>query len=213
MNLMRAAGILLHPTSLPGEYGIGDIGPEALKFVDLMRQARQTYWQMLPLGPTGYGDSPYASFSAFAGNILLISPAKLADDRLISVDEINEGPEFDAGRVDHGAVQTWKGQILAKAFSNFRTSADEKLAKQFRLFCDEESHWLDDYALFRALKQTQNNRPWYEWPEKFKRRDERTIAIAREQLAEKISEEKFYQFLFFRQWVVLKHMRTKPESS
>jgi len=201
MRFPRTAGVLLHPTSLPGDFGIGDLGPEAYKFVDFLADAGQTYWQILPLGPTGYGDSPYSSFSAFAGNTLLISPEKLIDDELATTQNINDRPKFPANHVDYGAVYEWKSKLLANAFEKL-SSTD--LRSEFDRFCDQERSWLDDHALYRALKKTQNNRPWYGWPEKFKLRDERIISIAREQLRDLIDEQKLYQFLFFRQWFALR---------
>ena len=203
MRFERAAGILLHPTSLPGKFGIGDFGPAAYRFVDQLAEAGQRYWQILPLGPTGYGDSPYASLSAFAGNTLLISPEKLVDDGLAEK-EILDRSVSSSGRVDYGRVAEWKSELLAGAYKKFVETHHSDLAREFETFCNEEKDWLDDYALFRALRQTQNQKPWYEWPLKFKLRDERTISIAREQLASVIDEQRFYQFLFFRQWRELK---------
>ncbi|MGH7783326.1 MAG: 4-alpha-glucanotransferase, partial [Candidatus Binatia bacterium] len=115
MKFPRASGILLHPTSLPGDYGIGDLGPGAYAFIDVLAAAGQSYWQVLPLGPTGYGDSPYQSFSAFAGNPLLISPAALMEDGLLTKEMLDQKPEFPAHKVDFGAVYDWKGQLLPMA--------------------------------------------------------------------------------------------------
>lgn len=204
MRFPRSAGILLHPTSLPGDFGIGDLGPEAYRFVDILADAGQSYWQMLPLGPTGYGDSPYSSFSAFAGNTLLISPEKLVADELITKEDVNKRPAFPADRVDYGAVYNWKTKLLASAFRAFSVAANSAIRSELEDFSENERAWLDDYALYRALKVTQKNKPWYEWPNKFKLRDERTLSTAREQLSDLIEEQKFYQFLFFRQWFALK---------
>jgi 4-alpha-glucanotransferase len=204
MKFPRASGILLHPTSLPGPFGIGDFGPKAFKFVDFLAEAGQTYWQMLPLGPTGYGDSPYQSFSAFAGNTLMISPEKLIEDELLSADTLASKPDFPADKVDFGAVYKWKTEILLKAYESFHHAAISKLRGEFEVFSRESRYWLDDYSLYRAIKVTQGHRPWYEWPDKFKLRDERTLQIANEQLSKEVNAEKFYQFLFFRQWNVLK---------
>jgi 4-alpha-glucanotransferase len=204
MNFPRGSGILLHPTSLAGDFGIGDLGPEAFAFVDLLAHAGQRYWQVLPLGPTGYGDSPYQSFSAFAGSTLLISPARLVDDGLIDSEFLSGKPDFPADRVDYGDVLEWKSGMLAYAYEHFRRNADHDLTTEFEAFAGENAYWLDDYALYRALKTSQDQRPWYEWPDKFKFRDERTIKIARQQLSSDIDAEKFAQFLFFRQWFALK---------
>jgi len=203
MNFPRASGLLLHPTSLPGEFGIGDLGPEAHAFVDLLKRAGQTYWQILPLGPTGYGDSPYQSFSAFAGSTLLISPEALLADGLIDEGDLASRPDFPADRADYGAVYRWKGDLLRVAHERFREN-ESGLTAEFDAFCSEHRSWLDDYALYRALKISQDQRPWYEWPDKFKLRDERMLRIASEQLAPDINAEKFFQFLFFRQWSALK---------
>src|SRR6478735_7348526 len=127
MENRRASGILLHPTSLPGEFGIGDLGKHAFEFVDCLAEAKQRYWQVLPLGPTGYGDSPYQSFSAFAGNTLLISPEKLVDDGLLSDQEIFARPAFADGKVDFGGVYDWKNEILLKAFERFQQTRSGEL--------------------------------------------------------------------------------------
>jgi 4-alpha-glucanotransferase len=203
MNFPRASGVLLHPTSLPGPFGIGDFGPEAYKFVDQLEQAGQTYWQLLPLGPTGYGDSPYQCFSAFAGNPLLISPEKLFEDGLIGKTDLADKPNFPIGKVDFGSVTNWKIQLAQKAFQGFLKTSGE-ICEHYEVFCDEQRDWLDDYAMFRAIKVSQAGRPWYEWPDRFKFRDEKTIRIAAEQLAEPIRAEKVLQFLFFKQWKELR---------
>jgi len=203
MKFPRASGILLHPTSLPGEFGIGDFGPNAFEFVDQLARAGQTYWQILPLGPTGYGDSPYQCFSAFAGNTLLISPEKLIEDGLISKDDLSHKPNFLAEKVEFGKVRTWKTELLGKAYESLRRT-NSGLRGEFETFCRRHQDWLDDYALYRALKNSQSQRPWYEWPDKLKLHDERTIHIATGQLSADMDAEKFSQFLFFRQWLDLK---------
>src|SRR5436305_5113538 len=204
MKFPRASGILLHPTSLSGGFGIGDFGPNAYEFVDQLSAAGQAYWQILPLGPTGYGDSPYQCFSAFAGNALLVSPEKLTDDGLISKDDLSNKPDFPTKKVEFGKVNRWKTELLGKAYQVFRRSSLADLSEKFDNFCHENEDWLDDYALYRALKNSQSQRPWYEWPNKLKLRDERTIQIAADQLSSEIEAEKFSQFLFFRQWIALK---------
>jgi 4-alpha-glucanotransferase len=195
---------LLHPTSLPGEFGIGDLGQEAVKFVDLLVRAGQSCWQILPLGPTGYGDSPYQSFSAFAGNTLLVSPELLIEDGLIDEAGLGAKPIFPAGKVDFGAVTTWKNKLLSEAHDGFQHVTSVDLRGKFESFCQENEDWLNDYALYQAIKLTQSQKPWYEWPDKFKLRDEKTIRVAREQLFDRLCAEKFYQFLFFRQWNTVK---------
>lgn len=204
MKFPRASGVLLHPTSLPGEFGIGDFGHQAFKFVDVLAEAGQRYWQVLPLGPTGYGDSPYQCLSAFAGNTLLISPEKLLEDDLITNIDTKGIPDLDLNKIDFRKVYGWKSALLDTAFKDFQTSAHTETRGKFESFCRENTQWLDDYALYRAVKISQCQKPWYEWPDKLKLRDKRTIDIAKEQLTPEIQREKFYQFLFFHQWLALK---------
>jgi 4-alpha-glucanotransferase len=204
MTFPRASGILLHPTSLPGRYGIGDLDDEAYEFVDFLEGADQSYWQILPIGPTGYGDSPYQCFSAFAGNTLLVSPAKLVEDGLISDVDCEGSPDRSPHKVDFGGVYNWKNKILAKAYDGFHRVTSVNLRDKFETFCREHHYWLDDYALFRALKAHHGQKPWYEWPEEFRKRDKATLQTTAEKLFEQIQAEKFYQFLFFRQWDLLK---------
>jgi 4-alpha-glucanotransferase len=170
MNFPRAAGILLHPTSLPSRFGIGDLGAEAFQFVDFLVKSKQTYWQVLPLGQTGYGDSPYQCFSAFAGNIYLISPAELMKDGFLSEDDLAGAPEFAEGKVDFGKMIDFKLPLLKKAFENFRRSDNGEITDSFRLFCQFNAFWLEDYALFRAVKLAQDQKSWQEWDEGLKLR-------------------------------------------
>ncbi len=172
MTFPRASGILLHPTSLPGAFGIGDFGDEAYKFADFLAEAGQTYWQILPLGQTGYGDSPYQCYSAFAGNTNLISPQKLVRAGLLGEDETNQKPNFPEDRVDFGSVINWKNRILPKAYENFRKASDFNLREELQSFKKEFSWWLDDYALFQAIRKNRNEKPWYEWEASLKLRDE-----------------------------------------
>lgn len=204
MTFPRASGILLHPTSLPGDFGIGDLGDEAFSFIDLLVSARQTYWQILPLGPTGFGDSPYQCFSAFAGNTLLISPEKLVEDGLISDADLEDRPDFIAHKVDFGSVYDWKNQLLPKAYEGFHHVTSVDLRGKFETFCQENEFWLEDYALFRSIKATQDQKPWYEWPDELKLREPSELRAVHEKLYDKIQAEKFYQFLFFRQWFMVK---------
>jgi 4-alpha-glucanotransferase len=204
MTFPRRSGILLHPTSLPGEFGIGDLGQEAFRFVDFLAGSSQSYWQILPLGPTGYGDSPYQCFSAFAGNTLLISPERLVEDGLIAESDITVKPYFPAHKVDYGAVYDWKTQLLRRAYEGFHHVTSVDLRGKFETFCQENEFWLDDYALYRAVKASQDQKPWYKWPDELKLRKEKALRIAAEQLYEEIQAEKFYQFLFFRQWFGVK---------
>lgn len=200
MYFPRASGILLHPTSLPGEFGIGDLGPAAYSFVDFLAEAKQRYWQILPLGPTGYGDSPYGSFSAFAGNTLLISPQKLAEDGLLDAATLSAKPEFSSTNVDFGGVYEWKGKIIPLAAKAFDIEANEAYAKFYR----ENSWWLDDYAAYRAIKADQGQKPWYEWPDGLKLRKVEALDEAATNLADQIAVEKIAQFFFHSQWSELK---------
>lgn len=204
MRLPRASGILLHPTSLPSPFGIGDFGGRAYEFVDFLAGTGQKQWQMLPLGQTGYGDSPYSSFSAFAGNIYLISPEKLVENGFLAAEDIQNPPEFPADRVDYGAAIGYKLGILRKAFENFKTTNDETIAAEFHKFCDEHGFWLEDYTLFRALKLALDHRPWWEWDAPLKNREEEAMAAARADHDDEIFAQKFYQFEFFRQWDAVK---------
>jgi 4-alpha-glucanotransferase len=204
MNFPRASGILLHPTSLPGPYGVGDMGPEAYKFVDFLVAAGQTIWQVLPLGPTGYGDSPYACYSAFAGNTLLISPEQLVADGLLAASDLADLPVFSPESVDFTAIHDFKDALLRRAFARFKQADDAKLQPAFVEFCERETAWLDDYALFRALKDAQGGVAWNDWEPALVRRDPASLAGARRELSTEIEAQKFYQFLFFRQWFALK---------
>ena len=200
MQFPRASGILLHPTSLPGEYGIGDLGTKAFEFVDFLVRSKQTYWQLLPIGPTGWGDSPYASYSAFAGNTLLISPEKLIEAGVISEAPKNVG---SADRVDYGAVYESKKAMLRSAFDKFQ-DADAGVRCEFDAFVAENAGWLEDYSLYRALKLSNDHKPWFEWEDGLKLRDEKVLNEAQQRLQDEILAEKFYQFLFFRQWSALR---------
>ena len=204
MHFPRRAGILLHPTSLPGDYGIGDLGQEAYSFVDFLADAAQSYWQILPLGPTGYGDSPYNCFSAFAGNTLLISPEKLVDEGLLTAAQIADRPAFPPGRVDYGGVYDWKNRILRLAFESFSDFTDNDLHQRFETFQSENGWWLDDYARYRSIKAAHGHAAWYDWPSPLKLRDIDALAEADQDLQEQILEQKFLQFLFFRQWSGIK---------
>jgi 4-alpha-glucanotransferase len=205
MNFPRASGILLHPTSLPGRFGIGDFGDEAYRFVDFLERAGQTYWQILPLGPTGWGDSPYQCFSAFAGNTNLISPEKLVADKFLVEDELKNVPKFSARRVDFGKVVEYKNSLLQKAFEKFRQTDDQTVAEAFHEFCRENNFWLEDYALFRAVRLANNQDSWQKWDDSLKLREPEALENARKKFDDEIFAQKFYQFAFFKQWFDLKH--------
>jgi len=194
----------MHPTSLPGRFGIGDLGDEAYAFIDYLAASGQSLWQVLPLGPTGYGDSPYQCFSAFAGNPLLISPTRLAQDRLLSNGDLLNVPRFRSSHVDFGRVIDYKKTLLEKAFDTFRKSPEEGLRASFINFCEANDWWLEDYALFRALKDAHGGVAWTDWEPRFATREPNALASAREMPGDRIFAEKFFQFLFFRQWSALK---------
>jgi len=203
MNLPRASGILLHPTSLPGPFGIGDLGPAAYAFADFLETAGQSLWQVLPLGPTGAGSSPYACYSAFAGNTLLISPEQLVADGLIARENIG-APQCESERVDFDAVTKYKTSILRQAFGKFKGDADSKLKTAFSDFCRHAAYWLDDYALFCALKDAHDGAVWNKWEPALVRREPAALETARKELGAEIEAQKFYQFVFYRQWFALK---------
>src|SRR6185436_7704739 len=163
MTFPRASGILLHPTSLPGPFGVGDLGDEAYRFVDFLQSSGQTLWQILPLGPTGYGNSPYASYSAFAGNTLLISPERLARADLLTEGDFRSVPDFPEDQVDFDQVVAFKKSVLQKAYQRFQQLQTPQLTNAFKSFCARENYWLEDYALFLALKDGHGGRPWTEW--------------------------------------------------
>lgn len=202
MNFERASGILLHPTSLPGPYGIGDLGPEAIKFLDFLQEAGQRLWQILPLGPTSYGDSPYQSPSTFAGNPLWLSPDLLHADGLLADADLAAYPSFPADRVDFGPVIAAKAALLKAACERFRAKleADSELAAAFSAFCRNNSAWLDDYALFAALKDEHNGTPWTTWEPELANRDPAALDLARARLSVPVQDVQIQQFLFDRQW-------------
>jgi len=195
---LRQSGILLHFTSLPSRYGIGDMGPAAFDWIDRLRDAGQAWWQVLPLGATGYGDSPYQPLSSFAGNWLLISPDALVDDGLLSVRDC-EGRSFPADVVEFNTVATFKRRLIGTAWNNFRRGARSDLRDAYEKFRIAEARWLDDYALFRAAKTRYNGAYFVEWPSDLVYREPSALARARRELNDEIAQIKFAQFLFFRQ--------------
>jgi len=204
MPFPRSSGILLHPTSFPSRFGIGDLGTEAYKFIDFLVNSAQQYWQVLPLGPTGYGNSPYASYSAMAGNPLLISPEKLASAGFLEEQDFANLPAFPTDKVDFEQVVPIKMALLKKACDNFKTQASSEQQQDFAAFCDSKAYWLEDYALFMALKDSFESRSWYSWDEEFAKRDPDAIEQASRRLVGEIIFYKFVQYEFFRQWTELK---------
>jgi 4-alpha-glucanotransferase len=204
MDTKRASGILLHPTSLPGRHGIGDLGPEALRWVDFLAGAGQKLWQVLPLGPTGFGDSPYQCFSAFAGNPYLVSPEGLVEDGLLEAADLDAASTFPAERVDFGPLIEWKLALLARAHARFRNGAAAGLRAAYDDFCHQHAGWLEEFALFMALKESHGGAMWTAWERELAAREPRALALERESLAEAIDSQRFRQFLFFRQWAVVR---------
>ncbi len=196
----RKAGILLHPTSLPGKYGIGEIGPQARRFVKTLEEMAQGVWQILPLCPTGYGDSPYQGLSTFAGNHLLISFQDLREAGLISAAVLADFPEFSSDAVDYGSVIPERLRLLRRVCRLFPRSASARMKRRFEVFCERNAHWLDDYALFMALKDAQGGRPWIRWPKPLRNREEAALREARRKYRTAIREVKLMQFLFDEQW-------------
>ncbi|NOX25192.1 MAG: 4-alpha-glucanotransferase [Deltaproteobacteria bacterium] len=195
----RGSGILMHISSLPGAYGIGDLGSAAYQFVDFLGGSGQHFWQFLPLGPSdpALGNSPYMSFSSAAGNPLFISPDLLAADNLVNAAELADHPPFSEYLVDYEAVHAYKRDLLARAFSRFRQN--RLMMKKFREFCQTET-WLEDYALFMGIRESQGNTPWNKWPTALARRDEKALRLCRRELSARLEYFKFEQFCFHRQW-------------
>jgi 4-alpha-glucanotransferase len=200
----RSSGVLLHPTSLPGRYGIGDLGPEARAFVDFLAEAGQSLWQVLPLGPTGYGDSPYQCFSAFAGNPLLVDLEALVADGLLHASDLESAPAFPGAHVDFGAVIPWKRSLLERAAARFRTQGSPAMQAEFQAWCERNATWLEDFALFMALKDAHGGACWAEWPEALRGRDPAALTAARGRLADGTHAHRFAHWMFFRQWAALR---------
>jgi 4-alpha-glucanotransferase len=204
MRFPRSAGILLHPTSLPGGFGIGELGPQSFTFIDHLARSGQGLWQILPLGPTGYGDSPYACFSALAGNPMLIDLNQLKEAGDLTPADLAETPDFPDERVDFGPVITFKNGMLQRAARAFRANATAERRQAFSRFCRENDAWLDDFALFMALKDAHGGAVWNTWEEGLVKREPEAMAAARERLDDAIFAQRYYQFQFFRQWEAVK---------
>jgi len=205
----RDGGVLLHPTALPGPYGIGDLGPTAWRWVDWLSEAGCRIWQVLPLGPTGYGDSPYQSFSSFAGNPLLISPESLLAEGLLAKDDLEPLPEFPADHIDYGMVIEYKDRLLTLAMDRFRTGMAPTLEKDFQAYCQQQAYWLDDFALFMAIKGEHDGMAWIDWESSLALRQSTAIAMARERLLDDIEAHRFRQFLFSHQWQTVRQRTAK----
>jgi 4-alpha-glucanotransferase len=200
MEYPRASGVLVHPTSFPGRFGIGDLGPGARRVLDFLADGKQTLWQVLPLGPTGYGDSPYASFSAFAGNHLLISPERLVERGWLTPGDLADMPQWPANQVAFGPLNEYKLALLRRAHARFAASATEGERAALRQFAGANSTWLQDYAVFMALKSAHHGAPWTEWGAALAVRQPAALAAARLTHAAEIDLHCWMQWVFFEQW-------------
>ncbi|MGI6251349.1 MAG: 4-alpha-glucanotransferase [Anaerolineaceae bacterium] len=204
MTHNRNSGILLHPTSLPGPDGIGDLGPEAYRWVNFLHASGTQLWQVLPLGPTGYGDSPYQCFSAIAGNPYLISPILLQDEGLLTRQDFQDRPEFPDTHVDFGLAIDWKNLILDRAYGHFKQISSDSLHQEYEVFLNQNLDWIDEFALFMAIKEAQGGQPWQDWPQDLKFRAQDVLQTYKRSLSEQIDKHRFNQFIFFRQWASLR---------
>lgn len=203
----RRSGILLHPTSLPGSWGIGDLGPSALDFLDWLQAAGQTLWQVLPLGSLGFGNSPYSASSAFAGNPLLISPQRLAEADLLPAGALDVHPDFEADRVDYSTVGEWKEALLRIAWRHAKSAEVHRdLVDEARALGETEGYrsWLPDWALYAALKRRFEARDWLSWPATYRMRERPTLEVARRELEDELHFHYFVQLLWSRQWSVVR---------
>jgi 4-alpha-glucanotransferase len=201
MNIPRSCGIILHITSLPSPFGIGDLGPSAFRFADFLESASVRYWQILPLNYTEEGSSysPYSGISAFAGNTLLISPELLVEDGLLNKKDLNLKKTFEDSIVEYSKVLKFKTTLFDHAYANFK-NANAFLNRKFKQFCKEQQDWLEDYALYTALKNHYKGKSWDYWPKEVKNRKKQVIEGLKKQLADGIEREKFLQFIFYKQW-------------
>jgi 4-alpha-glucanotransferase len=205
MNQPRSSGVLLHPTSLPGPHGIGDLGHAAYQFVDFLVAARQSLWQVLPLGPTSFGDSPYASLSSHAGNPLLVDLEQLVEEGDLLVEDLESVSQPALDRVDYAAVIGHKTRLLHLASDRFAAHASGRRREEMEAFCDQKRRWLDDYALFVALKGAYRSAMWNTWPDDVIQRRPEALSRCRSALADEIHWHRYVQFQFFRQWSALRH--------
>ncbi len=198
----RASGVLLHPTSLPGLHGCGDLGPQAHAFAQWLHDAGQRYWQMLPVGPLGYGNSPYSALSAFAGNPLFISLDRLADEGLLPRSALAGAPRSAPARTNYAAARAWRQQCLRTAFEAFSKRTSDH--PSFEIFCAESAGWLEDFALYAAIKSARRELPWTEWEPDLRARDPAALDRARLALRGEVDQQRFEQFLFARHWQALR---------
>lgn len=200
----RLSGVLVHPTSFPSPYGIGDLGSGAYDFIDFLAASGQHLWQVLPLGPTGFGDSPYQGFSAFAGQPLIISPEKLLDLKLLTEEDLAELPDWEPSKIDYGPVIQYKTSLLKKAWTAFQHTPDKTLLEEFDAFCTAEKDWLDDYTLFMASKDYHEGKIWLEWEDEIAHPNAGAKQLWRKKLADGICYYSFVQFMFQKQWTELR---------
>lgn len=195
----RSSGILMHLTSLPGPFGIGDMGPQAYRFADFLAQSKQSFWQILPLTPVDldHNSSPYHSPSAFAGNPLLISPERLVRDGLLDEADLAALPDLPAGRVDFSAVSACKEELFERVYDRFQARGVDD---DFDRFCHRNAGWLDDFVLFDALQSYYGADPWNKWPAKIRNRDPKALLKVQSELAESLNKRRFVQYIFYRQW-------------
>ena len=203
MSFKRASGILLHPTSLPGPDGIGDLGPEAYHWLDFLAESECHLWQVLPLGPTGFGDSPYQCFSAFAGNPYLISPTLLLDQDLLTRMDFKDRPVFPSNKVDFGSAINWKLTLLDRAFDHFISGTFIELKKGYKTFCDKNIGWLEDFALFMAIKESQGGISWDNWPADLRSHKLEALKVFKSNNQDAVEKHKLRQYLFHLQWTTL----------
>lgn len=200
MASARASGVLLHPTSLPGPFGSGELGEHAFRWLDWLAEAGQRWWQVLPLGPTGYGDSPYQSFSSFAGNPNLISLARLKEEGWLTAEELAGSPDGDPLRIDFGPLIEFRAARLASAAERWLAAADAEQRQAFEAFRTRNAAWLDDFALFMALKRAHGGQPWNAWAAPLRRREPDALVAARLEHADAIQAESLLQWWFDRHW-------------
>ncbi|MDY0245244.1 MAG: 4-alpha-glucanotransferase, partial [Sphaerochaeta sp.] len=207
---IRRCGVLMHPTSFPSPHGIGSLGDEAFTFIDLLSQAKVSLWQILPLGPTGYGDSPYAARSTFAGNELLIDLRTLAFEGYLDVEEVLFHPVFPSDRVEYGSVRSYKEPLLEQAAATFIGEAAKKDWDAYLQFVQENQWWLEDYALYQVLCRTYNDSRWFEiWPKKIRLREEATLQQLKKDHEKAIENIQVQQYFFFTQWTKVKRYANK----
>lgn len=206
----RYSGILVHPTSFPSPYGIGDFGRDAYKFIDFLEASGQHLWQILPLVPiTAFGNSPYQGFSVFAGEPLLISPDLLIEQKLLTQADVQPIPDFDSTKVDYVRVLEYKTGLYKKAYAAFLHTADKNLLEEYDSFCESNSFWLEDYSLFMASKDAHDGKAWMEWPADLRNPTAENKALWSEKLKDSIAYQKFLQYLFHIQWFQLKEYANK----